>query len=165
MLRHDLIRNDEGYSVYVDMLSKTAGRFLNHQPYVVGLVKEVLLERDLKDQSIEIEEDMGRVIGVTDVISTSDTDLIYYARPVGSTQYMRYAKNRLPTPSNLLTLRLTRDDSGDYEVTEVWIGPNTPPFPTAEAIDEKCRDYWDTHAVAHKAHPVQSRTVTKVAPY
>ncbi len=147
------------------MLGKTAGRFLNHQPYVVGLIKEVLAGKVLSQAIEDIEEDMGRVIGVTDVVQTSDTDLIYYAQPIGSSEFMRYAKNRLPTPSTLLTMQLIRDDTGDYEVVRVWIGPKTPPFPTTEDIDISNKEYWDSHAVAHKAHPVQSRSITKESPY
>ena len=118
-----------------------------------------------KDQSILIEHDMGRVIGNTDIVETSEKDTIFYAQPNKKSVYSRYAKNRYPSPSPKLCIVLEKDEDGNYELSDTWIGPFSPPFPGDAKETVKSKPYWETHALVQDAQMVQSKTITKDCPY
>jgi hypothetical protein len=165
MYNHSIAQTPQGLEVYVNLISSPAGKYLSRQPYVLGLIKEVLGATKLSGPQHVIERDMGRIIGNTDIIETTEKDTIFYAVASSMTVFSRYAKNRYPTPSHKLTIILKRDGAGNYEVTDTWIGPHTPPFPGDENETANSKPYWETHALAQNAGLVQSKTITKVCPY
>jgi hypothetical protein len=69
---------------------------------------------------------MGRVIGSTDIVRTSDTDRIYYAQPLKAVVYSRFARNRRPQPSNILTVVLMQDPDGSYQALDTWMSTKQP---------------------------------------
>ncbi len=154
-----------GYDVYVNLIASSAGHYLSRQPYVINLIRDVLLPMELDGQSITIERDMGRVIGNTDIIDTTEKDTIFYAQVQKENVFSRFARNRYPSPSQTITIILEKDSEGHYELIKTWIGPCTPPFPGDAKETGKSKDYWLTHAFAQDAHAVQSRTITKDCPY
>lgn len=119
----------------------------------------------LKGPRLTIEHDMGRVIGNTDIVETTEKDTVFYAQPNKRDFFYRYAKNRFPSPSRKLTIIVEKDADGNYEVTDTWIGPSSPPFPGDEKATAKSKPYWQTHALVQDAHAVQSKTITKICPY
>lgn len=165
MYKYTILESGTGYEVYVNLIDSLAGHYLSRQPYVINLMKEVLLAQKLTGPTLVVEKDMGRVIGNTDIIETTEKDTIYYAQPVKQTVFSRYAKNRFPKPSRKLTLHLSKDQNGDYEVTDAWIGPSCPPFPGGQNETSASKAYWESHALVQDAQPVQSRSITKVCPY
>jgi hypothetical protein len=156
--------NDE-YNVYVNSISSSAGHYLSRRPYVYALIRELLSTRKLWGGRIVIEQDMGRNIGTTDVVSTSDKDTIYYAQPLKSEVFSRFAKNRYPQVSTMLTVIVDRDADGNYEVTNAWIGSNHPAFPGDQFATADSKEYWKTHALVQDAQVIQSRSLTKMCPY
>src|SRR5438270_126214 len=165
MYRYVIVQSPKGYEVYINLISSSAGHYLSRRPYVINLIKEVLGTMKLRGDHVEIEHDMGRNIGNTDIIETSEKDTIYYAQPNKTTVYSRYAKNRYPLPSKTLTIILARDKAGDYEVCDTWIGPCSPPFPGHEKETANSKPYWQTHALVQDAQPIQSKSITKLCPY
>jgi len=165
MYKYVIVESQTGYEVYVNLIGSSAGQYLNRQPYVIKLLKEVLLAAKLNNSTVVLEHDMGRVIGNTDILETTDKDTIFYAQPVKKNVFSRYAKNRYPIPSRKLTIRLQQDANGDYEILDTWIGPSSPPFPGDKDETANSKTYWETHALAQDAHSVQSRTITKICPY
>ena len=153
------------YTTYVNLISSPAGHYLSRRPHVIGLIKELLASRTLRDQRVVIEQDMGRDIGNSDIVATTETDTIYYAQPVKSDVYWRFAKNRLPKTSNTLTVIVMRDSEGNYEVRDAWIGTNHPAFPGDEHESTESKRYWQTHALVQNAELIQSKSITKVCPY
>lgn len=165
MPKHIIMQSSGGYEVYVNLINSPAGRYLSRQPYVMNLIKEALASQKLKKPELTLELDMGRVIGNTEIIETTEKDTIYYARPVKRNVFSRYAKNRYPSPSRKLTIRLKQDPEGDYEVQDTWIGPNRPPFPGDKQETATSRSYWQTHALVQDAQAIQSKSITKMCPY
>jgi hypothetical protein len=165
MYKYVIIESATGYEVYVNLITSPAGQYLSRQPYIINLIKEVLTPMRLGDKRITIERDMGRVIGNTDIVETTEKDTIFYAQPAKKSVFSRYARNRYPSPSRKLTILLERDADGNYEVHDTWVGPCSPPFPGDERATAKSRDYWETHALVQDAQAVQSKTITKVCPY
>ncbi len=165
MYRYVISDTPGSYEVYVNLITSSAGHYLSRQPYVLGLIKEVLDSVKLKDSNVTIERDMGRVIGNTDIIETTEKDTIYYAKANKKLVFSKFAKNRFPAPSQQLTICLVKDLDGNYDVLDTWIGPSTPPFPGDVNETSGSKLYWDTHALVQDAQSVQSKTITKECPY
>jgi hypothetical protein len=151
--------------IYVNLISSPAGHYLSRRPYVIGLIKELLAAKQMTGPRIIIEHDMGRNIGTTDIVPTSGEDNIYYAQPIKSKVFTRFAKNKYPQQSRNLTVIAVRDADGSYEVTDAWIGSYYPPFPGDENATNDSESYWQTHAFVHDAQLVQSKSITKDCPY
>lgn len=165
MYRYVIKESSSGYVIYVNLIASSAGQYLSRQPHIINLIKEVLEPMKLNASRLTIEHDMGRVIGNTDIVETTEKDTVFYAQPNKKDVFSRYAKNRYPSPSRKLTIILEKDTDGDYEVSDTWIGPSSPPFPGDEKATAKSKPYWQTHALVQDAHAVQSKTITKICPY
>ncbi|MBI3624401.1 hypothetical protein HY218_02090 [Candidatus Saccharibacteria bacterium] len=165
MYRYVIVEMSSGYEIYVDLITSSAGHYLSRQPYVLNLIKEVLAPMHLTKSEVFIERDMGRTIGSTDIVETSEKDTIFYALPYKKSVFSRYAKNRNPVPSQKLSLTLQRDSTGNYELVDTWIGPSSPPFPGDKKATAKSKTYWQSHALVQDAQMVQAKTITKVCPY
>ncbi|MEI7632064.1 MAG: hypothetical protein WCJ60_01945 [bacterium] len=165
MYKYVITESSSGYEVYVNLITSSAGRYISRQPHVINLIKEVLDTKTLSGPRIALEHDMGRVIGNTNIVETTDKDTIYYAKAIKMSAFSRYAKNRNPGPSKVLTVILERDADGGYEVHDTWIGPYSPPFPDTENMVAKNIAYWETHAFAQDEHSIQAKTITKICPY
>jgi len=165
MYKHLLIALPNRRQVYVDLITSPAGHYLSRQPYVINLIKEVLAPMRLRQPEVTIEHDMGRVIGNTNIVETSEKDAIIYAQPHKKKTYARYAKNRSLSPSQILTIILEQDEAGNYELLDTWIGPYTPPFPGEDKATQTSKTYWESHALVMDNLMVQTKTITKDSPY
>lgn len=165
MHRHMIATSSNGHQIYVDVLSSAAGRYISRQPYVIALLKELLGTRSLSGETVAFAHNMGRNIGKTDIVETTEKDIIYYAQPFKKTVFSRYAKNRYPAASNSLTVMLRRDPSDGYELVDTWIGPFSPPFPGDPHETAESKLFWQTHALVPGAENIQSKTITKTCPY
>jgi hypothetical protein len=165
MYKYVIAAIDQDHDVYVNLISSSAGHYLSRRPYVIGLIKELITLQELRNERTIIVQNMGRNIGTTDIVSTSTNDSIYYAQPVKTEAYSRFAKNRYPQPSDTLTVIVEQDTEGNYEVSDTWIGPYCPAFPGDEHETADSKSYWQTHALVHDAQTIQSRSITKLCPY
>jgi hypothetical protein len=165
MYKYSILESSNGYEIYVNLIESPAGKYLSRQPYVINLVREVLDKKKLSGPEVIIEQNMGRVIGNTEIVPTSEKDTIFYAQPFKKKVFSRYVKNRSMSPSTQLTIVIIKDEVGDYEITNAWIGPSSPPFPGDERATTTSRTYWETHALVADSQIIQSKTITKVCPY
>lgn len=165
MDRHVIKTYPNGQELYVDLMSSSAGQYLSRQPYVLGLIEELAGAINLKAERIALEKDMGRIIGNTDILDTTEKDTIYYAKATKGTVFSRFARNRSPARSSILTVILERDADGNYALVDTWIGPYCPPFPGDDHEAENSKSYWQTHALVQDAQVIQSKTITKICPY
>ena len=165
MYKFFLDEQDTSYSIYVNPISSAAGKYLSRRPYLFAVVKELAVATTLHGKRVVVEKDMGREIGTTDVVPTSDDDTIYYALVSKSDVFMRFAKNRDPLASSILTVIFEQDEKGDYEVSDTWIGSCRPPFPGEASETKKSKKFWQTHAFVHDSQAIQTKSVTKVCPF
>jgi hypothetical protein len=165
MYKFRLDETHDGYYIYVNSISSSAGHYLSRRPYVYALIKELLSTHKLRGDRIIIEQNMGRDIGTTDIVSTTEKDTIYYAQPIKSEVFSRFAKNRYPQVSNMLTVVIDRDNEGNYEVSDAWIGGNHPSFPGDQFATADSKSYWKTHALVQDAQVIQPKSLTKICPY
>lgn len=165
MYKYVITHTDFGRDIYVDLISSLAGHYLSRRPYIINVIKEAATPLNLRGKRVIIEQDMGRNIGNTDIIKTTEKDIIYYAQPVKKDVFSRFAKNRYPHPSKTLTVIFEQDADGNYEVSDTWIGPSSPAFPGDEHETSDSKVYWQTHALVQDAQAIKSNSITKECPY
>lgn len=165
-MRHPLGHSRNGFEVYVDLIQSEAARHIAKQPQLLGFIEEMLRKTDCRGADVVIEYDMGRTIGYNFVVSTKDTDSIFYAQMLHDKIYTRFVKNGKPLATQYLTVVLHRSEYNEaYEVKDTWVGPLSPPRPGSVHETAESRTYWETHAFVHDDQPLQLRTVTKDRPY
>ncbi len=153
-----------GRQAYVGIINSPAGRYFGRQPYLLSVVKDLLLTLDLAGSNVITCQDMGRAIGNTHIVATNAKDAVFYARPPKKTNSLRFVKNRSMEPSRELSLVLRQDNDGDYEIVNIWIGPLYPPFPDADDANNDSKAYWQHHAFTAGSEPIDLQTVTRIAP-
>ncbi len=154
-----------GLSVYVDLIHSAAGEHIAQQPYILTLAKDLLGNYDLRGTEMVVEHDFGRPIGSSEVVETTDKDAVVYAKRLKHTSYSRFVRRRQLTPSTFLSMSVRRDDAGLYELVDVWIGQQAPPFPTEELQEPASTAFWENHAIVLDGQPLQLRTITKDLPF
>ncbi len=164
MNRHPVTLSRDGTEVYVDLISSPAASQISQQPYLLPLVREIVVSLKLTGKIVQMERDMGRIIGTTDVVATSDKDAVLYAKPLKSATFVRFVKNRPLAPTSYLAVELRKAEEGGYQLWSVRFGRTVPELP-GEADDAESRQFWDTHAVIWGNRPVQAQTISKDCPW
>ncbi|HUS26350.1 MAG TPA: hypothetical protein VMY99_03315 [Nevskiaceae bacterium] len=164
-MRHDIAQTSNGATVYVNLLQSHAGTQISQQPYLLGLVKELAQRLAPQTAEVRLDHDMGRDIGYTYVVETTEKDTILYAQRTRDDIFTRFVKNGKPLSTRYLTVILRRDADGAYELHDTWIGRLTPPRPGSTTETSSSKSYWANHAFVFDGQSLQLRTVTKVCPY
>lgn len=153
------------HQVYTSIINSAAERCFSRQPYLVSLVRGIVESLDLNGPVMNVTRDMGRAIGNTNIVATEDKDQIFYAQRPKHDDVLRFVKNRPMEPSSELSVTLRKDDDGNYELVNVWIGPACPSFPGADGASEDSKPYWQTHALTAGSELISAQSVTSVCPY
>lgn len=164
-MHHPIGQTRNGRSVYVDLIHSRAAIHLSQQPRLLNLVEEVLRDASFHDDKISLEYNMGRSIGYDYVVVTSESDTVFYAQLVKDEVYTRFVKNGKPLATRHMALRLHRDDIGEYELDDTWIGKLNPPRIGSPDESADSSEYWANHAVVYDHQPIQTRSITKNSPY
>lgn len=143
--------------VSADLKSSHAATHLADTPHLLELVREALSLISPEDADVYTEVDLGRIIGTSDLVITTDTDDIFYAKRRNRTNYTRFVRNRRPIETSIVTLVLHRQAS-DYLLYSAWIGWAAPPFPDDEKDTPESYTFWKTHALAWGQQEVQPNT-------
>lgn len=164
-MKHLVGRTRNGALVHVDLITSAAAKRIAQQPHLLGLAGEALKKTALRDTEIRFEYDTERTIGYDYVIGTTDKDSVFYAQLLRDTTYTRFVKNGKPVPAQRLAIVLRKNDDGNYELLDTWIGHLSPPKPGSTGETPESKTYWATHALILDNQPIQLRTLTKVCPY
>lgn len=165
-MNHVIAQTNNGITVYVNLIHSQAATQIARQPYLLGLLKELIAGSTLSGSRLRFERDMGREVGHEYVIETSDTDMVVYAQRLRENTFTRFVKNGKPTPTQYLTVVLRRDEAGAYELEDTWLGRACPPRPDSGDATSESTAYWANHAyVLLGGEPVQPRSLTKTCPY
>jgi len=165
-MKHHVGQTGNGVAVYVNLIGSEASKQISQQPYLLGLITEALQQIKPRGQEVNVERDMGRNIGYSFVVRTSDTDSIFYAQILKDTTYTRFIKNGKPKSTSYLTLQLRLDsEDNEYELHNVYVGRLSPPRPGSTDETAESKTYWANHAFIVGNQTLQLRTVTKVCPY
>ena len=151
----DLGLSADGHAVFLDYANTNVEYHLLETPNLLDLVREVLLTiYVVGEDQVTIERDLGRIIGTTNLIKTTDDDEIVYAKRIGRNKYSRFAKNRQPIACNSIVVVLRKGDQGYY----LWTAMCGKLLP--EEAYEQDSYFNNTHALAYDKGLVQIDTVT-----
>lgn len=152
--------------VFVDLITSDAAGHIAQQPYLLALAAEALRHVTPDGTHVDIELDMGRVLGYDFVIETTAADTVFYARLARENVYTRFVKSGNPLSTQCLAIVLAYDPTpACYDLSDVWIGHLRPPRPDSSQATAKGNLYWEKHAFIFDNQPLQSRTLSKTCPY
>jgi len=164
-VKHPVGHTQNGVPVYVDLIGSKAAKHIAQQPQLLGLAKEMLEQIVVRGVEMNIEHDMGRLIGYNFVVATTEKDTILYGRLLRDDIYTRFVKNGKPLSTHYLTVTLKKDGDKNYELCDIWIGRLNPPRPGSANETAESKAYWSNHAFVLDSQPLQLQTVTKECPY
>jgi hypothetical protein len=164
-LLHPIMTFENGSKLYADLTTPPLSTNISRNPHLLNLIEEAVSDLAPKKPVIELEYNMQRVVGYTDIIATEPTDTVFYARQSKDGGYTRFVKNRKNDQAQYLSLILVRDENGDYELQNVWVGKIFPAQPGEPNETAGSKLFWETHAVIHNGQPLISSSITKSCPY
>ena len=146
----------DGESVFLDSSNTNINYHLLETPNLINLVIEVLPTISvLNKKQVVAERNLGRIVGTTNLIETTDNDEIVYAKRIGRDSYSRFAKNREPVSCRSIVVVLRKGDVGYY----LWTAMCAKLLPKEAWIEDST--FNKTHAMAFDENLVQLDTVTK----
>ncbi len=125
-MKHPIVTTRNGIPVYIDLVRSQAAGQIARQPRLLTLAKEALQGATVSGSEPNIEQDMGRVIGHSFVVETTEKDTVIYAQCLNDKTFSRFVKHGRPSPTNYLTI-LLKQDGDSYELHDTWIGRLRPP--------------------------------------
>jgi hypothetical protein len=144
-----LCRSANGFDIiYRPQHSHTAAHFKD-APGLREIVSECLSSQELDGEIVAKDINMGRTIGETNVVETTEADEIVYAiRAKRKDQgYVPFTKSQTSHPSSLLSVYLVRKNANSYELLSTWIGEyDSPNFPQMENATIDSMPFWRRHA-------------------
>ena len=164
-MKHSVGKTRNGVPVYVNLIGSPAAKRIAQQPQLLVLAKEMLGQTTVRGSQMSIEHDMGRLIGYSHVVITTEKDTVFYGRMLREDLYTRFVKNGKPLSTHYLTVILQQDSDKQYELADIWIGRLNPPRPGSDNETAESKPYWANHAFIVDNQSIQLQTVTKACPY
>jgi len=131
---------------------KAFDRPRSHVHCDLGLVAEALEYVESHGRDFFVAEVvMGRVVGQSDCVETTDEDVIVYRRRPGRAGPTRYAVGRAPEPSDRVTVILKQVPDG-YLIITAWIGGRSEPEPWDRHATPRSETWWARHALVRATH-------------
>jgi hypothetical protein len=152
-------------TVYVDTEDSHAATHIADTPDLLHVVQELLPLLEPNQDSVCLATDMGRIIGLSDLVETDEDDKILYAKRLNRDNYTRFVLNRTAEPSQLVTVVLQEDKDGNYELWSAWIGPVTPQFPGDKHASPESVSFWQEHALVWGNQAIQPGTEKEEWPW
>ena len=134
----------EGTPVFVDF------QHLQQHSTVLPFLKEALEAVHAYGRFCKVTVDMGRVIGVSECVETTDSDTIVMRQRPGRPNLTRFVLNRTPQPSSDITVVMVRQGKG-YRLLTAYIGNLAEKEPGDPSLTERDRAkseaFWSCHAL------------------
>ncbi len=162
---HQIATSANGKLVYADLTQQPLSGILGREPRLLGLIDTVLSNFNLTSDAPCIEQDMGKQIGYSSLLEITEKDVVFYAKQTRSDTYTKFVKNRQRTPTNFITICLSKDETGDYELLDVNMGKKVPAVPGTEDETANSRAYWENHAVVYDGQSIIANSLVKTSPY
>ncbi len=163
--REFFARSKNGIEVTYDPEHSHASTHFADAPQIRPLVQKIIEATDISGDFVEFDTDIGQPIGNSELVETTDDDVIVYAIRKNRDHYARFTKSRGPEPSSIVTLSLTRLDDKTYDLFSAWLGPLTPSFPGAKFESPESKPFWSKHALVWGTQEIQPGTETADCPW
>ena len=166
MSRTLITKTKNGFDVYVDLVSSHAATHMKDHPYLFELVKEIVSKYEVTADALRFSTDMGRVVGMKDLVETQPSDAVFYAKRPNREKYTRFVHGKSPEPTPFVTIELRKVNEGEYDLFTAFIGELTPSFPTGkDDQNQKNRDFWNSHALVVGNQEIVEGTETEECPW
>jgi hypothetical protein len=111
--------------------------------------------------------DLGRIIGSTECVPTTDSDKIIFASRPGRSGLTRFVLNRDPLPcsSVVVVLKKREDGFNGYIVVTAFIGKLPEPEPWDRFATPAARQFWLTHALIYNPATITPGTEQEQCPW
>lgn len=162
-----LAPSKNGVKVFYDPIGSHAATHFEDTPNLQSLVIEIIGNLELNGQEIACDFDMGRVVGVCDVVAVDKADEIVYGMRKNRADdgLVPFAKNRQGDPCRLVAIHLVPQADGSYILSSAWIGTfgeDDEPFPLSSKATERSAEFWDRHAFVYGSQEIIAGTETTV---
>lgn len=154
-----------GKQIYANLMQMPLAGNISRNPHLLRLTEEALESVQLTGPGMQLEHDMGRTVGYSELVDTVDNDAVFYACQTKTSGYTRFVKNGKTEATQRITMVLVCDEDGDYELQNIWIGNAYPPAPGEPGETADSKAFWQNHAVLYNGQSLVSNTVTKTCPY
>lgn len=145
----------DGQPVFLDQANTHIRYHLLETSNLLELVREAVPQIELSgDLQVVVECDMGRIVGMTNLVETTKDDEIVYAKRIGRDAYSRFAKNRYPSPCRYIVM-VFRQKNGVYFLWTAMCGRRLP----SEAYS-KDSEFNAPHALAYDEKLIQLDTLS-----
>lgn len=161
MAREFVAMNRNERPVYLDHAATNMALHLEEAPDLLDLVKEVVADAVLAGENVAIETDMGRIVGETSMVETTEADEIIYAKRRGRERFTRFVLHRALEPTPYVSVILHRMDDG-YRLWSAWCGQL---LPKQDPAVPKGQGFWRNHALVFDESIVDPATITRECPW
>jgi hypothetical protein len=165
LLKHQIGTTKNGKPVYAYLTQQPLAALVSRNPHLLTLVKEIMPLHSLRQAAERVQHDMGRSIGYGDLVEVQDKDAVFYAKQLRQDSYTKFVKNRRADQTSILTVKLGRDEAGDYEVLSVHLGEDYPAIPGDAGETAASQAFWQDHAVVFNGQAIVASSLTRDCPY
>lgn len=163
-------KSKNGVNVAYDPVRSHAAMHFEANPQLKSLVAEAVRGMDLDGEVVKTHIDMGRTVGVRDVVETDDTDEIVYGmrKNCEDDGLVPFTKTREGTPCPFVALHLVPQQDNSYVLSSAWVGTfdnDDEPFPSSPNATENSIDYWNRHAFVYGSQEIVPGTETTACPW
>ncbi len=166
-----LAKSKNEIRVVYDPVDSHAATHIDDTPQLKRLLIEAISRMSLEGDEIKTHVDMGRTIGVCDVVETNENDrLVYGVRKNREDDgLVPFAKNRKGDACSTVAMHLVRQTNNDYLLSSAWIGvfdeENDEPFPQSTNATSDSVSFWNRHAFTYGSQEIITGTETEYRPW
>jgi hypothetical protein len=167
-----LCKSKNNINVMYDPVGSHAATHIKDNPSLRLLLKEAIGAMDLLDGDIKTHVDVGRTIGVCDVVHVDDRDEIVYGvrKNREDDGLVPFTKSRGGDPCRTVAMHLVRQDDGSYVLMSAWIGifgndDDDEPFPESPDATLNSAPFWSERAFVYGSQEIIKGTETAIKPW
>ncbi len=170
MAREFLCKSANGRAVYFDNAHSHAAAHFDDTPGLRQMVVEALGTMSLDAKDIGTQVDLGRVVGLCDVVTTNESDEVVYGirRNRQDDGLVPFVKNRRGDPSTSVALHVIEQPDGTYKLSSAWFGVydgDDEPFPESRDATGRSVEFWNRHAFVYGSQAMMPGTETSAKPW
>jgi hypothetical protein len=137
----------------------------SHHHLSEELLREAISKATLGNEAfLKIRVHMGRIVGVSTCVATTDKDRICFARRINRRGLTRFVRGREAEPCASVILIFKRIDHG-YLLITGFVGDSAEPEPWDEKASAQSVEFWSTHALIWGSEEVSPETETVNSPW
>lgn len=163
-----LAKSANNQEVLYDPVGSHVATHFDDTPGLKSLVQELIASINLGGE-VARHFDMGRVIGLCDVVSVGPQDDLVYGmrRNREEDGLVPFVKNREGEPTQNLAIHIILKSPHGYVLSSAWIGTfgDDEPFPQSPEATPGSIEYWSQHAFIYGSQEIIEGTETTAKPW